>query len=161
HYARGLGLVSRIDGSGPAAYYQFDAQGNTAELTGAGGAVLNSYSYLPFGESLSTRESLPNLFTYRGQLGLTPQANGLHYMRNRWYDPVQGRFTTQDPIGLSGDTNFYAYAANNPVTFIDPVGLEPGLPPVIPLTPQENAWAYQNRQMAADRQGEFTNPYEP
>ena len=27
---------------------------------------------------------------------------GLYYNRNRYYDPLQGRYITQDPIGLEG-----------------------------------------------------------
>ena len=48
---------------------------------------------------------------------------GFVYMRNRWYDPQTGRFLTQDPIGLAGGVNLYAYAGNNPVAFDDPFGL--------------------------------------
>src|SRR5262249_12223192 len=36
-----------------------------------------------------------------------------------------GRFTAPDPLQLLAP-NVYAYAANNPLTFIDPSGLEPG-----------------------------------
>lgn len=42
-------------------------------------------------------------------------AGGFTYLRNRWYDPQTGRFLTQDPIGLAGGVNLYAYAGNNPV----------------------------------------------
>src|SRR5690606_22794222 len=40
-----------------------------------------------------------------------------------------GRFLTQDPIGLAGGTNLYAYAGNNPVAWSDPYGLTPCDPP--------------------------------
>lgn len=40
-----------------------------------------------------------------------------------WYDPQTGRFLSQDPIGLAGGVNLYAYAGNNPVSYGDPFGL--------------------------------------
>ena len=56
----------------------------------------------------------------------TPNARGgFVYLRNRWYDPQTGRFLTQDPIGLAGGVNLYAYAGNNPIGFSDPFGLAP------------------------------------
>jgi RHS repeat-associated protein len=53
---------------------------------------------------------------------------GLYYVRNRWYDPVANRFVSEDPIGLEGGINLYAYAANNPVNLRDPMGLTPDCP---------------------------------
>lgn len=53
---------------------------------------------------------------------------GFTYLRNRWYDPASGRLLTQDPIGLAGGVNLYAYAGNNPVSYSDPYGLCP-IPP--------------------------------
>ena len=48
--------------------------------------------------------------------------SGLYYNRNRYYDPLQGRYITQDPIGLEGGWSLYAYPLN-PVNGIDPLGL--------------------------------------
>ncbi|EPY0179603.1 RHS repeat-associated core domain-containing protein, partial [Salmonella enterica subsp. salamae serovar 42:b:e,n,x,z15] len=50
--------------------------------------------------------------------------SGLHYNRHRYYSPGQGRYITQDPVGLKGGWNLYTYPLN-PVTEIDPQGLAP------------------------------------
>lgn len=51
--------------------------------------------------------------------------SGLMYRRNRYYDPVTGRFTQEDPIGLAGGLNLYGFAAGDPVNYTDPFGLCP------------------------------------
>ncbi|AHG65400.1 type VI secretion system tip protein TssI/VgrG [Advenella mimigardefordensis] len=50
--------------------------------------------------------------------------SGLHYNRFRYYDAEAGRYINQDPIGLQGGSNQYQYVANNPLTAVDPMGLE-------------------------------------
>ncbi|MEG8189293.1 RHS repeat-associated core domain-containing protein, partial [Escherichia marmotae] len=50
------------------------------------------------------------------------EETGLHYNLFRYYAPECGRFISQDPIGLAGGINLYAYAPN-PLTYIDPLGL--------------------------------------
>jgi RHS repeat-associated protein len=50
-------------------------------------------------------------------------ASGFQYKRNRYYDPVAGTFTQEDPIGLAGGLNLYGYAGGDPVNFSDPFGL--------------------------------------
>ncbi|WP_255418898.1 RHS repeat-associated core domain-containing protein [Paraglaciecola sp. MB-3u-78] len=51
---------------------------------------------------------------------------GLTYMQARYYDPVIGRFYSNDPIGFRDVHSFnrYAYANNNPYKYIDPDGRE-------------------------------------
>jgi len=46
-------------------------------------------------------------------------------MKARYYDPAVGRFISEDPIGFDGgDVNLMAYVRNNPVSGIDPSGLD-------------------------------------
>ena len=49
--------------------------------------------------------------------------SGLYYNRHRYYDPLQGRYITPDPIGLRGGWNMYQYPLN-PIQVIDPMGLD-------------------------------------
>ena len=46
-------------------------------------------------------------------------------MQARYYDPVIGRFYSNDPIGFRGVHSFsrYAYVNNNPYKFTDPTGM--------------------------------------
>ncbi len=122
-YTHGLGLVSRADSSGNNAFYDFDAIGSTAGLTAPDGSYLNSYSYLPFGESLAQAETIDNPFEYVGMLGVARDNSGLDFMRARYYLPMDGRFTAPDPFGIGGgDANLYTYSVNDPVGVVDPSG---------------------------------------
>ena len=123
HFAYGLDLTSLLPASGGAEFYQFDGSANTATVTGIGGTVLNTYSYLPFGEKVSTG-SVPNPFTYAGQLGVSDDGDGLYYMRARYYSPQMGRFISQDPTRFRSGLNFYTYAGNDPLIGVDPSGLD-------------------------------------
>ena len=124
-YAHGLGLEA-AGGIGGNRYYDFDALGSTAGLSGAGGTYLNEYSYDPFGVELSGTGLSSNLFTFIGEGGVQAEDSGLHYMRARYYGSDTGRFLSADPIGLNGgDPNLYGYVRNTPSMAVDPSGLSP------------------------------------
>ncbi len=60
---------------------------------------------------------------------------GLHYNTFRDYDPATGRYVQSDPIGLVGGINTYGYALQNPLHYIDPLGLQVAVPVVPPASP--------------------------
>jgi RHS repeat-associated protein len=51
------------------------------------------------------------------------QETGLFYNMARYYNPQTGRYISSDPIGLWGGLNSYAFAGDNPLSRIDPLGL--------------------------------------
>lgn len=50
------------------------------------------------------------------------EETGLHYNLMRYYEPEAGRFVNQDPIGLLGGDNLYAFAPSTQA-WVDPLGL--------------------------------------
>jgi RHS repeat-associated protein len=98
-----------------------DHRGSTSGLTDAAGTLVQAYLYSPFEKQFTLNgEANPFQFTGREQ-----DASGLMHYRNRYYIPAWGRFLSEDPLGLEGGTNPYAYAENNPQSLRDPFGLAP------------------------------------
>jgi RHS repeat-associated protein len=100
-------------------YFLRDHQESSSALTDASGNVVERLSFDPFGDNPA------NSLTRYGYAGRErDQATGLIYNRARWYDPQQGRFISEDPIGLQGGLNLYSYVENDPVNHSDPLGLQ-------------------------------------
>ena len=125
HYTYGLGLVSQVNAAGTTSYYDFNSIGSTVGMSGASGAYTNVYAYLPFGQTLTVVAAVSNPFTFVAQTGVINEGTGLYDMRIRTYDSVTGCFTQPDPLNIDGgNTNVRVYGDNNPISEIDPAGLE-------------------------------------
>ncbi len=118
----GLGIdeyFQRTDSSG-AANFLTDALGSTLALTDNSGNTLAQYTYEPFGNTTVTGSST-NPYQYTGREN---DGTGIYFNRARFYSPTVQRFASEDPIGVAGGTNLYAYTANNPLSFRDPFGTD-------------------------------------
>jgi len=113
-------IYSRSDASGTKSFLT-DALGSTLALADTSGTVSTSYTYEPFGNATSTGAASTNSFQYTGREN---DGTGLDYLRARYYSPGLQRFLSEDPIGLGGgDVNLYAYVYNQPLAFVDRLGL--------------------------------------
>ncbi len=105
-------------------YTHNDHLGSASMGTSAGGSILWFESYTPFGEPLQTPLANEDNQGHTGHIHDT--ATGLTYMQARYYDPVIGRFLSNDPVGFADRGwqyfNRYAYTANDPVNMVDPDG---------------------------------------
>jgi RHS repeat-associated protein len=104
----------------------FDGLGSTLALTDSTGTVQTQYTYEPFGKTTTSGSANGNTSQYTGREN---DGTGLYYYRARYFSPSLQRFVSEDPIGLLGGINLYAYAGNNPISFNDPYGLKPQDPP--------------------------------
>jgi len=126
YYVYGLGLIGQ-EVAGEYSTYHFDLRGSTVAITNANGKVTDRYQYSAYGEILSSSGNTDTPFLYNGRDGVMTDANGLYYMRARYYNPEIRRFVSQDillGVVIDGQSlNRYAYVQGNPVGFVDPLGL--------------------------------------
>ncbi|MBI4378658.1 MAG: hypothetical protein HY578_06145 [Nitrospinae bacterium] len=111
-----------IETKGKVYYYHFDGLGSVTALTDAKGKVAQRYEYDSFGNLKHHGHKVKQPYTYTGRE--RDRETGLYYYRARYYDPKVGRFINKDPVGFEGGINLYVYLGNNPINFIDPLGLD-------------------------------------
>jgi RHS repeat-associated protein len=121
-----LGLIGQ-EVAGEYSTYHFDLRGSTVAITDVSGKVTDRYQYSAYGELLGSTGDTDTPFLFNGRDGVVTDANGLYYMRARYYNPEIRRFVSQDTllgVVINGQSlNRYAYVQGNPVGFVDPLGL--------------------------------------
>jgi RHS repeat-associated protein len=113
-------------------WYHSDDLHNVCAISDSSGVVLERYEYDDFGEvmirdgsgaEIST-SAVDNPYAFTGRR-LDKETGWYHY-RTRYYDPIVGRFTIRDTIGIwtdkSGVGNGYTYVGNRPASATDPFG---------------------------------------
>jgi RHS repeat-associated protein len=91
---------------------------------------------------------------------------GLDFFEARYYQSIQGRFTSADPVNTviveklvdPQQLNLYQYTRNNPLVFVDPSGMT--IVVSNDLTPEQRAQWDETVRLAnlQDEQGNYVNP---
>jgi RHS repeat-associated protein len=109
-------------------YYHGDQIGSSRLLTAAGGWPVWQGTFLPFGEEYNPQITT-NHYKFTGKE--RDAESNLDYFGARYYGSTLGRFVQADPLYLEfhrltdpQQLNLYTYGRNNPLTFIDPLGLD-------------------------------------
>jgi RHS repeat-associated protein len=131
-------------GSSTIRYVHTDNLGTTQDTSDANGNLASWYDYAPYGSVLASTNT-GTATTARQFIGQFTDASSLSYLQNRYYDPAQGQFTSEDPIFLAIGSqaqvqhlsqqdqqkllsdpqglNAYGYGRDNPLSNKDPQGL--------------------------------------
>src|ERR1043166_7075553 len=145
-YTRGLDLSGGLQGAGGIGgllalsqlstpdsqhfYYHSDGNGNVTCLITTNQLIAAGYLYDPFGNTLSI--SGPRAFVNRYRFSSKPahDVSAACDFLYRWYVPALQKWSNRDPLGEAGAKNLHAFAYNNPLSQLDPMGLssEIGLP---------------------------------
>lgn len=135
-YVHGVGLdeilvsdVARVGTDSSVYWHHEDASGSTIALTNSAGDPVDESAYdewgVPYFKDAAAHATSGNPVLFQGHR--YDAESGLYFLRARSYDPVNGRFLQRDPLGVWGDPlnlgNPYTFAADNPVTQGDPLGL--------------------------------------
>ena len=137
YYAELGQTVARIENGTDIEYLFQTPQGHEALSMNADGSVNTGKLYGPFGEVLYSElvgDKSPEDYTREFNGKDYDCVSGLHYYGYRYYDPIALIWNRADPMfrfmpdkGYTEprQANLYVYTSNNPVSLIDPDGLNP------------------------------------
>jgi RHS repeat-associated protein len=101
-------------------YYHTDHLGSVTAITDEAGNTAWSDEFTPFGSAADSENKPDGGFRFASYE--YDEDVQLNYALARWQDPETGRFTSLDPA--RDGVNWYVYCASNPMSFVDPTGLD-------------------------------------
>ncbi|RHW77715.1 RHS repeat-associated core domain-containing protein [Colwellia sp. RSH04] len=107
-------------------YFHNDLLGSPVSASDENGELLWRQNYQPYGSEIEVKApNSQNDINYTGHQ--RDDESDLVYMQARYYDPVIGRFYSNDPVGYTSANpvmsfNRYLYVNNNPYKYTDPDG---------------------------------------
>ncbi len=111
-------------------YYLNDQRGQSQRVFTRNGAITWQARSNSYGQTtINDKSTLISNLRLPGQY--YDSETGLHYNWFRYYDPSLGSYLRNDPTGLYGGLNAYAYGLSNPLLYADNNGQLPILIPLI------------------------------
>jgi len=103
-------------------FYKRDHLGSIRELveTTTAATVRARYEYDPYGRVTKVSGVKDASFTFTGHYPHAPSGLLLTYFRA--YDPILGRWLSEDPSGLADGLGLFTYVHGNPTGYMDPSG---------------------------------------
>jgi RHS repeat-associated protein len=138
-YTRGTDLSGSLEGAGGiggllarstgtawnyTGFYHADGNGNITYLVDTNQAMLASFRYDPYGNTISASGAWAGANKYRFSSKEIHVNSGMYYYLYRFYDPNLQRWIGRDPIGERGGLNLYAVLVNNVLSGVDRFGLD-------------------------------------
>lgn len=115
-------VLEQVAADGTALYLHHDSRGSTRVVTDRRGGVVAAYDYTPFGLLTGRGNTAAPVTPLLFAGGWRDAESGLYWLHARYYDPGTAQFLSVDPLhALTWET--FAYAANSPLSLIDPTGL--------------------------------------
>ena len=122
--AAGQDVPLWMNTSGSTYYYVVDGNKNVGALVDGTGALVAEYEYGQFGEILSKYGPMSDVNPFRFSSEFFDAETGLIYFNYRYYSPDFRRWLSKDPIGEEGGMNLQCFVNNNPVCYVDGLGLK-------------------------------------
>ncbi len=100
----------------------YDGNGNIISwVDQSTGEITAENDYTAFGEIIGLSGTNPTPFGFSTKY--QDSETTLLYYGYRYYNPSTGRWLSRDPIEESGGLNLYGMVGNDPISFVDPLGL--------------------------------------
>ena len=129
-----VGMAYIKNGVTSAYYFQKNLMGDVVAIYDTNGAKIASYNYDAWGNctiaSNTTNYTIAHANPFRYRSYYYDEDTKLYYLNARYYSPEFRRFISPDdtsylnPESVNG-LNLYCYCNNNPVMYVDPIGLNP------------------------------------
>lgn len=107
-----------------ASWLHYDSNGNVILLTDVAGDASARYAYDAFGQTLTAIGIAADLNCYRFSSKPIESGSGLAYYGYRFYDSMNGRWLSVDPLKEAGGLNLYSIVNNAPTHKYDLLGLK-------------------------------------